>query len=28
VRELAEQVPLQLRVRKDDRSSRIEVMSA
>ena len=28
VRELAEQVPLQLRVRKDDRGSRIEVMSA
>ena len=28
VRELAEQVPLQLRVRKDDRSSRIEVISA
>ena len=28
VRELAEQVPLQLRVRKDDRGSRIEVMGA
>jgi DNA repair exonuclease SbcCD ATPase subunit len=27
VRELAEQIPLQLRVRKDDRGSRIEMVS-